>query len=603
MSITPAAAPPELVKFELLDEIGHGGMATVYRARDVRLGREVAVKLIHPHLRENKEVAARFIAEARAVAKLRHPGIVEVYDVSDAEDKERYLVAQLVRGPSLRKLILEHPQIPPEVGACFGVLLSDALAHAHDAGIVHRDVKPENVLVEVDDAHGEALVKLTDFGIAKVLDAQSVTSTGQVLGSPAHMAPEQIEGGEVDVRADVFSLGVLVYECMAGRLPFEGKNPAQVLKKVLECHFPPPDKARPTVGTRWSAILRGAIAREPADRYPTIRQFGEAMRSELAELGIEDARTEIYRYLSDPDGYAQAFVPALVASLIARAQRSQKSKDVPGAAADLNRAVAYRPDDGDLLRQVNALAQGQWRRQALNRGLWAMGAVVILAAATPLGVRAWKRRITHQPPVPVPASADLVANPTSSALPPVSVSLVSSTSPSAHPPGPVVKVPPLRPFTIESPKDKERKVVITSSPNTAYLSIDRGPAGEVGMSGQTRVLTVGPHIFDFMPSPDSKTCCDSKSYSWKVEPDDGSGKPQVFHGRLGFHDATVRVAGAPAGGQTECGIRRLTVVGNGSVKVQMANPTESLPCRHVPGDKSQTVVLSAGTETVVAWPP
>ncbi|HVJ16924.1 MAG TPA: serine/threonine-protein kinase, partial [Polyangiaceae bacterium] len=131
----------------MLEEIGHGGMATVYRARDRRLAREVAVKIIHRHLRENQEVARRFVSEARAVAKLRHPNIVEVYDVSDAGDDERYLVVELVRGTTLRKLIASHEYLPPEIAAIIGVEIAAAVDHAHGLGVIHRDIKPENVLV------------------------------------------------------------------------------------------------------------------------------------------------------------------------------------------------------------------------------------------------------------------------------------------------------------------------------------------------------------------------------------------------------------------------------------------------------------------------
>jgi serine/threonine-protein kinase len=236
--IRPVEAGPRIEKYELLEEIGHGGMASVYRAKDRRLGREVALKLIHPHLRESPEVAARFVAEARAVAKLRHPNIVCVYDISDEDEPERYLVAELIEGATLRQLLREHGRLPVELGVVVALEIGKALSHAHEQGVIHRDVKPENVLVELSkDSEARVRVKLTDFGIAKLLDAQGVTSTGQVLGSPAHMAPEQIEGNDVDARADVFSLAVLLYECLVGRLPFQGNNPAQVLRAVLEGHF------------------------------------------------------------------------------------------------------------------------------------------------------------------------------------------------------------------------------------------------------------------------------------------------------------------------------------------------------------------------------
>src|SRR5271166_5898351 len=139
---------PELAKYEVVEEIGHGGMATVYRARDRRLGREVAVKIIHPHLRDSREVVSRFNTEARAVAKLRHPNIVEIFDVSEADEPEQYLVAELLRGTTLRKLLQEHSAMPPEIAAAVALELLGALAHANAKGVVHRDIKPENVLIE-----------------------------------------------------------------------------------------------------------------------------------------------------------------------------------------------------------------------------------------------------------------------------------------------------------------------------------------------------------------------------------------------------------------------------------------------------------------------
>ncbi|HEX7669873.1 MAG TPA: serine/threonine-protein kinase, partial [Polyangiaceae bacterium] len=165
---------PVLPKYELLERIGVGGMATVYRARDRRLGREVAVKLIHTHLRENPEVAARFVSEARTVARLRHPNIVEVFDISDEDEPERYLVVQLVRGTTLRALVARHKSLPPELAAAIGLEIASALSHAHEEGIVHRDVKPENVLVDLSSTasgpSGErneggppSRIKLTDF--------------------------------------------------------------------------------------------------------------------------------------------------------------------------------------------------------------------------------------------------------------------------------------------------------------------------------------------------------------------------------------------------------------------------------------------------------
>src|SRR4029077_14874991 len=144
-----------------------------------------------------------------------------------------------------------------------------------------------------DRAADRPRIKLTDFGIAKLLDAQGVTSTGQVLGSPAHMAPEQIEGGDVGPRADVFALGVMLYECMVGRLPFDGKNPAQVLRRVLEGSYPPAVREEPKVGSRFGDVLARARVHDAAGRYESIDAFAQALRAELERVGIKDSRREI----------------------------------------------------------------------------------------------------------------------------------------------------------------------------------------------------------------------------------------------------------------------------------------------------------------------
>ncbi len=298
---------PQLAKYELLEELGHGGMATVYRARDRRLGREVAVKVIHPHLRDSREVVSRFHAEAKAVAMLRHPNIVDVYDVSEPDETHQYLVVGLVRGTTLRKLLQERGAMPPEIAAAVALELLAALAHANANGVVHRDVKPENVLVErrplalagkhaaTDERAHEpdgprVAVKLTDFGIAKLLDAQGVTSTGQVLGSPAHMAPEQIEGGEVDARADVFGVGVVLYRRVHGRAPAPSR--ARILRRCCAVSSSG-STPRPSASGRSSAPAgaSSSIARSRAPRpivFPTRRRC--AMPSPQSCSGSRSSR-------------------------------------------------------------------------------------------------------------------------------------------------------------------------------------------------------------------------------------------------------------------------------------------------------------------------
>jgi serine/threonine-protein kinase len=438
---------PSLAKYEVLDELGHGGMATVYRAHDKRLGRDVAVKVIHPHLRDSGEVARRFSIEAQAVAKLRHPNIVEVYDVSAEGEDEQYLVVELLRGRTLRKILQVEGALPPEVAGAIGVELLGALAHAHAHGVVHRDIKPENVIIEhrapatsletgssqpsqAEQPGDRVVVKLTDFGIAKLLDAQGMTSTGQVLGSPAHMAPEQIEGQEVDARADLFGLGVLLYECMVGHLPFEGNNPAQVLRRVLDGTYPSAERERPTIGKSWSQILDKALGRTPDERYSDANAMRQVLLNELKRLGVPSSRAELEAYCDDPGPFTERHDKDVIALLCARALEARKQGDAMTAAADYNRALAYAPHDPALLRIVSSLHGAEARRRLLNRvGPLAAGTLVLGALAFEVTREVRSRSVDPERPA---ASASVAPAPSASSLS-TTMSAISKTAPSAHP--------------------------------------------------------------------------------------------------------------------------------------------------------------------------
>jgi len=537
-------------------------MATVYRARDRRLGREVAVKIIHRHLRENREVGQRFQSEARAVAKLKHPNIVEVYDVSDANEDERYLVVELVRGTTLRRLLTDEEQLPPEIAAAIGVELAEALDHAHGLGVIHRDVKPENVLIgEVPRGRGESweapLVKLTDFGIAKLLDAQGVTSTGQVLGSPAHMAPEQIEGGDVNARADVFGLGVLLYESMVGKLPFDGKNPAQVLRRVLDGSFTPVDRARPVVGAHYAAILAQALAHDPAARYSSTRELALALREELKKLGIEQPQREMLAFLSDPAKYREQHPSRIVEALVKRAKAAREQRDLPGAAACYNRALAYRPDDPQLLASVSTLQRAQFSRAALLRVSQAL-ALVLGLSALGLGISkllpsedsaerppASASAPTSPPRTEVPAlsnSAALV--PTSSAVAPVTVDVSKSAERVRSTGSRPVPKPSAEP---EASLEPVRVRILVDGPQNAVVRID---GAESAWFGKVHELPAGEHSFEFVP-PDEQCCERGQTLRLRLAPS-SSGEPQTVRGRIEFRPATLALRGV-AGGTASCG--------------------------------------------------
>lgn len=572
-------------------------MATVYRARDKRLGREVAVKIIHRHLRENKEVGQRFASEARAVAKVKHPGVVEVYDVSEDESDERYLVVELVRGKTLRQLLTDEQNLPPEVAAAIGIELGQALDHAHGLGVIHRDVKPENVLLRslpegrASGEHTEKLVKLTDFGIAKLLDAQGVTSTGQVLGSPAHMAPEQIEGGEVSARSDVFGLGVLLYECMVGKLPFDGKNPAQVLRRVLEGAFTPSERARPTIGAGLGAIVDRALAKDPKDRYASTLEVAEALRAELRLVGFDDPASEIGPFLKGAKQYRVDFEGRIVDALVTRGRKAREDRDVLTATTCFNRALAFRPDDTDLISEVSSLARTQRFRRALMQGAVILVGSLIIAAA--LGgvfkIVAKVRGTTHKKPV---ATATMGSNVTGAAKAPV----IGPPAGSAQGTPPVRKKSRGKPKPVEPPKEvvegSASVTVVVNGPANATVSMDGQPFEP--WFGVAHDVPAGEHTFVFSP-PDAQCCEGATSKTVTIRP----GEPMQVRGTIKWRPATLEFKGPPLS-TASCGEVADFTKGPGSVVINMQGPSKLAKCTVYPpptsgeGPKPVDVPLTPG---------
>src|SRR6476660_5032606 len=249
-------------------------MAIVYRGIDRSLKRTVAVKILHKHLADYQEARDRFEREAQAVAKLRHENILEIFDYSAKADSESYIVTEFIDGQTLKQFFTDRPIGYPEVGAMLMLQVARALAHAHAIGILHRDIKPENIMIRSD-----GVVKLMDFGISHMVDLERLTVTGQLLGSPAYMAPEHVEGRPLDFRTDVFAVGIITYQLATGQLPFRGKNPHEVLKKIADCKFAPPEAVNPLIGARLARVISKALQREPANRFPDVAP----MRKELLE--------------------------------------------------------------------------------------------------------------------------------------------------------------------------------------------------------------------------------------------------------------------------------------------------------------------------------
>jgi serine/threonine-protein kinase len=265
-------------RYELEELVGTGGMSTVFRAHDRQLERRVAIKILHEHYAEDPEYLERFRSEARAVARLSHPNIVTVIDRGD-DDGRQYIVFEYVDGENLKELALRSGRLPVRRALELALAIADGLSFAHQRGLVHRDVKPQNVLLNKD---GD--VKVTDFGIARSLHVEhGVTQTGTVMGTGEYLAPEQASGKPVSPATDVYSLGIVLWELLAGDVPFVGENfVAIALRHVNEL---PPDlrERRPDVSPRLAAAVDRALAKDPARRFPSMADFAKELRACLAE--------------------------------------------------------------------------------------------------------------------------------------------------------------------------------------------------------------------------------------------------------------------------------------------------------------------------------
>jgi serine/threonine-protein kinase len=482
----------KLEKYEVLDEIGHGGMATVYRARDSSLDRFVALKVLHPHLQRTSEARARFTREAKSVAKLRHPHILEIYDYSGEASEETYIAAELLTGPTLKDFVLKHKDMPPEIAVCIALQLADALSEAHDKGIIHRDVKPENVLI-----HEDRCVKLTDFGIAHMVDTHTFTATGQILGSPGHMAPEQVEGGTCDVRSDVFSLGTVLYFCATGRLPFVGRNPHHLLKLLLEGAYPDPLRLRPAVGAELAGIMNKALARAPGERYQSAAEMAGALRAFLVEMGIDDPDEVLARYLADPIEVTQALHQHSLQRLLTIGASAAKTGDVPKAQAALSRALALDDGNDHALKLLGSLGRRRRRNTLIAIATFALA--VVMAGA---GYVAWLR-------------GEVVAAETESVgaiveMPSGAPSMPDEANESADPstePSIEEQATAQEDTNKEAVPDGRRWVVFKPTPPNVSISVNGSPLKPYGPDFRRVRLKVGNHTFRFVGA---EGCCEER---------------------------------------------------------------------------------------------
>jgi eukaryotic-like serine/threonine-protein kinase len=488
-------------------------MSVVYKGMDTSLNREVAVKVLHHHLASSAEARERFEREAHAVAKLRHENILEIYDYSGRKSADSYIVTELIKGRTLRTFIADQPLAYPEVAAMIVVEVCRALAHAHSLGVLHRDVKPENIMIRED-----GVLKLMDFGIAQIVDSQRLTVTGQLLGSPAYMSPEHVEGRPLDFRTDVFSVGILLYQLATSELPFKGRNPHEILKRIAECKYLDARVVNPLVADRLSTIIGKALARLPDDRYPDVSQMLDDLQAFLADIDITDARTELVRFFTGRTEYERSLRERLITVLSRRGSEELTGKHHARALEMWNRVLTIDPSNNEVLRLIDRLSKRRRITATMIIGVALLGisggVAMVWKNLTPPPPAdeapvAERPRPAAPPPAPAPAPSPSVATAVPDAGAPHEVARATqpvapapepaSTAPSPPPrreaPPPRRETAGVRPVTPPVPAGPaERTFVLVPTPQNAYLRVDNEPGEhQVTMGDYTVKLGPGPH--------------------------------------------------------------------------------------------------------------
>lgn len=279
--------PGEMLgKYQIKALLGRGGMAEVYRALNPDLGQDVAIKVLHPHVVESADALTRFRQEAQAVAGLSHPNIIRVFDFS-TQGRTHYMVMELITGKGLDAVLAAYPEGLPESEALkIFRQIAEAVGHAHAHGVIHRDIKPSNVLITET---GRAI--LTDFGLSRVIGASRLTASGVSYGTPMYMSPEQATGLPVTQTSDIYALGVMFYEMLVGKLPFDGESAMQIMLKHLEAAPRPPIEIKPTLDPRLNQVILRALAKAPESRYATAGQMLAAIDNTSTSGSVDASQT------------------------------------------------------------------------------------------------------------------------------------------------------------------------------------------------------------------------------------------------------------------------------------------------------------------------
>jgi serine/threonine protein kinase len=338
-------------RYRVLRKIGEGGMAVIHIAVDEKLGRDVAIKILKERFENHDEIRVRFQHEARAISAFDHPNILKIFDFSGEGSKQLWIVTELIHGRNLAQILETTPNgwLHPVIAASIVREISRALQTAHEHGVVHRDVKPENVMITHQGG-----VKLMDFGIAKIQRISSMTQTGMFMGSPSYMSPEQIRGKDVDHRSDVYSLGVLFYELVTGKLPYTGSSTADIAMKIIGGGFAHPRFIMAGIPEEIDRCIVKCMEILPENRPQSVDVIGSMLDSLLQHLGLENSMLELERCFKDPKAYGER---------LAKILRVTEYKAAPTLVLATNQPTAGLVNSST---QQDSNPVSRWNQAALN---------------------------------------------------------------------------------------------------------------------------------------------------------------------------------------------------------------------------------------------
>jgi hypothetical protein len=436
--------------FELVAKIGEGGMGEVFKGRDSMLERDVAIKSLRPELAARADILERFRTEAVALARLNHPNIAGVYRFFHHGD-QYYMVMEFVAGETLDKLVTRRGVLPWQEAVRYGIAALNGLEHAHHAGVVHRDIKPANMMVAVDGS-----LKLMDFGIARILEKMRLTRSGHLIGTLEYMSPEQVQGLDVDARSDLYSLAVVLFELLTGRVPFPEGTDFQIMKAQIEQPPPPLRQLAGGVPAVLEDILSQALAKDPAQRYADAGAFRSALEGALANVA--------------------PVVETAPRSIPATRMIAAPSATFAGASAGGRASAA-----GPLAVPVSSAVAGEHLGDSSGQALWKKypGVIALVCALCALAGLVWWNGGSKSPVPPAEVPDGLARQPPASA-PPATASPPAAPTAAAAPSAPKVpaRVAPAAAAVTVSPEVSAPAAISAPAPvpvsRPAPVSRERG---------------------------------------------------------------------------------------------------------------------------------